>query len=44
MSLLSLPTPPTAVFVANNQMTIGALKALKEKAIKTPEKNGDHRI
>jgi len=38
MSLLSLPTPPTAVFVANNQMTIGALKALKEKAIKTPEK------
>ena len=37
MSLLSLPVPPTAVFIANNQMTIGALKALKEKSIKTPE-------
>ena len=37
MSLLALPVPPTAVFVANNLLTIGALKALKEKSIKIPE-------
>lgn len=37
MSLLSLKKRPTAVFVANNLMTVGALKALKEAKIKLPE-------
>lgn len=37
MSLLSLKNRPTAVFVGNNLMTIGALKALKEAKVKLPE-------
>lgn len=37
MSLLSLKKRPSAVFVGNNLMTIGALKALKEAKIKVPE-------
>jgi LacI family transcriptional regulator len=35
--LLSLKARPTAVFIANNLMTIGALKALKEHRISVPE-------
>ena len=35
--LLSLKVRPTAVFIANNLMTIGALKALKEHRISVPE-------
>lgn len=37
MALLALKQPPTAVFVGNNLMTIGALKALKESEIKVPD-------
>jgi LacI family transcriptional regulator len=37
MSLLNLKKRPSAVFVGNNLMTIGALKALKEAKIKLPE-------
>ncbi len=34
--LLSLPTPPSAVFVANNEMMAGALFAIRERGIKVP--------
>ena len=34
--LLSLPSPPTAVFVANNEMMAGALFAIREQGIKVP--------
>lgn len=34
--LMSLPTPPTALFTANNQMTVGALHALQELGIDVP--------
>ena len=34
--LLSLPTPPTALVTANNTMTIGALRALREKGLSVP--------
>jgi DNA-binding LacI/PurR family transcriptional regulator len=34
--LLSLPTPPTAIFVANNEMMAGALFAVRERGIKVP--------
>ncbi|GAB3966074.1 substrate-binding domain-containing protein [Actinoallomurus acanthiterrae] len=36
MSLLSLPEPPTAVFTANNLMTLGALKALHDMRVDIP--------
>jgi len=36
-SLVSLSEPPTAVFVANNLMAIGALKALRESKVRVPE-------
>ncbi len=36
-TLLSLERPPTAVFVANNLMAIGALRACKEAGIRLPE-------
>ena len=36
-SLLNLKRRPTAVFVANNLMTVGALKALKERSISIPD-------
>jgi DNA-binding LacI/PurR family transcriptional regulator len=36
-SLISLPEPPTALFVANNLMAIGALKALRESRVRIPE-------
>lgn len=35
-TLLSLDRPPTAVFVANNLMAIGALRACKEAGIRLP--------
>ncbi|BFL47765.1 LacI family DNA-binding transcriptional regulator [Lactonifactor longoviformis] len=35
--LLRLETPPTAIFVANNLMTLGCLTYLKEHNIKVPE-------
>lgn len=38
LELAALPDPPTAVFTANNLMTIGALKALNALRIRVPEK------
>ena len=38
LRLLSLIDPPTAVFSANNLMTIGALKALHDMRVRVPEK------
>lgn len=35
-ALLALPAPPTAVFVANNLMTLGALRALHEAGKRIP--------
>ena len=35
--LMKLSNPPTAVFVANDEMTIGALKAVKDLQIQVPE-------
>ncbi len=37
MRLLGLPHPPTAVFVANNLMTIGALRAIKDIGVRIPD-------
>lgn len=34
--LMSLPQPPDAIFVANNMMTLGALRALRERNIHIP--------
>lgn len=36
-ALMSLPRRPTAVFVANNLMTLGAFRALHEAGIRIPE-------
>jgi LacI family transcriptional regulator len=36
LALLDLPDPPTAVFAANNNMTIGTLAALRAAGIKVP--------
>ncbi|MDX3107392.1 LacI family DNA-binding transcriptional regulator [Nonomuraea angiospora] len=36
LSLLSLPEPPTAIFAANNLMTLGVLKALHDMRIDIP--------
>lgn len=35
--LLALPTPPTAVFVCNDMMAIGALEAVQQKGLRVPE-------
>ncbi|MER7928331.1 LacI family DNA-binding transcriptional regulator [Streptomyces sp. NPDC096057] len=35
-SLLSLAAPPTALITANNAMTIGALRALRERGLSVP--------
>jgi LacI family transcriptional regulator len=40
VSLLALPEPPDAVFVANNLMTVGALAALAERGIGIPDEMG----
>ncbi|MES2210893.1 MAG: LacI family DNA-binding transcriptional regulator [Chloroflexota bacterium] len=37
LRLLALPEPPTAVFVGNNLMTIGALHAVRDMAIRVPD-------
>ena len=37
MQLLALPDPPTAVFVANNMMTIGVLRAIKHIGVRIPD-------
>jgi DNA-binding LacI/PurR family transcriptional regulator len=34
--LLDLADPPTAIFSANNQMTIGALEALEQRGVRVP--------
>jgi LacI family transcriptional regulator len=34
--LLTLPDPPDAVFVANNLMAVGALRALEEHGLRPP--------
>jgi LacI family transcriptional regulator len=34
--LLQMPEPPTALIVANNQMTIGALRALRDAGLSVP--------
>lgn len=36
MQLLALADPPTSVFVANNLMTIGALRAIKDIGVRIP--------
>ncbi|WP_217235677.1 LacI family DNA-binding transcriptional regulator [Streptomyces sp. AC555_RSS877] len=36
-ALLSLPAPPTALVTANNAMTIGALRALRERGLSVPD-------
>lgn len=36
-SLLDRVAPPTALFTANNQMTIGALKALRDRSVAVPD-------
>jgi LacI family transcriptional regulator len=35
--LISLPRPPQAIFVANNLMTLGTLRALRENNIRVPQ-------
>jgi LacI family transcriptional regulator len=35
--LLDLPTPPTALFLGNNLLTIGALKAIHERNLRIPD-------
>jgi len=35
-TLLSLPAPPSAVFVASNLMTLGALQAIHERGLEIP--------
>lgn len=37
LRLLALPTPPTALFVANNEMVAGALAAVRERAVPIPQ-------
>lgn len=37
LRLLDLPKPPTAVFCANNVMTVGSLKALATRRVKVPK-------
>jgi LacI family transcriptional regulator len=36
VELLSLPSPPTAIFSANNLTTVGVLKALRERGVRVP--------
>jgi LacI family transcriptional regulator len=37
LELLDLPKPPTAVVVANNLMTIGALEGVRDRGLRIPE-------
>ncbi|MGP3963939.1 LacI family DNA-binding transcriptional regulator [Nonomuraea sp. 3N208] len=36
-ALMELPEPPTALFVANNHMTIGVMRALDRRGVRVPE-------
>lgn len=36
-TLLGLPEPPTAIFAGNAAMTIGTLRAIQERGLKTPD-------
>jgi LacI family transcriptional regulator len=36
-ALLALPTPPTALVTANNTMTIGTLRTLRERGLSVPD-------
>jgi LacI family transcriptional regulator len=38
--LLAIPEPPTAVFIANNLMTLGALQAIHERGLSIPDDIG----
>jgi LacI family transcriptional regulator len=37
LDFIDMPTPPTALFVINEPMTLGALKALRERHIRIPQ-------
>ena len=37
LALLAAPNPPTAIITANNKMTIGAVKALRESGRRVPD-------
>ncbi len=37
LQLLALPESPTAIFTANNLMTVGALKALRDMRVRVPD-------
>lgn len=36
-ALLDLPVPPTALFVTNNLMTIGAMRTVLDRGLRCPE-------
>ena len=37
LKLLALEEPPTAVFAANDEMAVGAIKAIKQRGLKVPK-------
>ena len=37
MTLMDLPDPPTAIFLSNDMMAVGAYDALKERGLRIPE-------
>ena len=40
MELLDLPDPPTALFLANNKVTMGALRAITKRGLRVPDDIG----
>lgn len=38
--LMKLPEPPTAIFITNNLMTLGALHAIRDKGLRCPDDVG----